>query len=538
MKRIYKSMVIIVATLILFDSCDLDKSPNGNATFWGSKDDIIYGLNAAYEPFYHEEGYGRGHWWAGAASDDMNINRNKSDDEALTQFTLAGRNNNSGGQADNWELMYRTIRRANDVMRYTTPNIDMTEKERDIILGEANFLCAYAYFYLAKRYGGLPFYDYNNPDDFNKSRETKEVTYQKIETYLNNAIKHFENQSLWTRSDDDWGRPNLGAAYGLLAKLYAHWATPTNYVEKYTKAKVAAEKVINSNAYELNTSNNNGYAHLFSIDGEKSSEVLFNLTNKPVRNQGTVTSVICLAGNMSGGTGWYYFAPTKSLFQAYDAGDLRREVTVKTVGDLVSYKPYIKKLQDEVQKAGGDPNSIVAPQPIRTEDISDMKTGYMCGKYLAAYDKLESWNWEAGQDIPLLRFADVLLIHAEAEIFLAGGSASNRTQGVSAAAISFNKVRERAFGNNVSKAIAAPTFNDLVKERRCELAYEDERHYDLVRWGLAKEVYGATTTDLDPRGPRQFDPVVHAHFPLPQSIIDDSHGLLTNNPLPKYSTFE
>lgn len=534
MKQIYKSILILAGSTLLFSSCDLDKSPYGNSTFWNSKEEIKLGLIAAYTPLYEEEGYGRGHWWADV-SDDMNVNRDKPVEIALSYFPAAGTSNTSGGHLDNWELMRQVIRRANNVIRYTTPEIEMTDKERDMILGEANFLCAYSYFYLAKRYGGLPFYDYKNPDEINIPRSTKEQTYKNIETYLLTAIDHFEKHDFWTRSDTEWGRPNTGAAYGLLAKVYAHWG-------KYPEAKAAAEKVIDSGKYSLNTTNNNGYAHLFSLAGEKSDEVLFNLSNKNVRHQGTVTSVICLAGKMSGGTGWYYFTPTRSLLKAFEDGDLRRSVTMKKEGDLVSYKPYIKMLQEEENaaaiKANRPPVTIVAPQPIRAVDVSDMKTGYMGSKYLAAYDQLDSWSWESGQDIPLLRYADVLLIHAEAEIFLGGGGSTNRTLGVSAAAKSFNEVRLRAFGGDATKTIAAPTFNDLVRERRCELAYEDERHYDLVRWGLAKEVYAATTTVDDPRGPRNFNPEVNAHFPLPKTEIDNSNGVLVDNPLAGYSSFK
>ena len=533
MKQIYKSLLLFAGCGIMFSSCDLDKSPYGNASFWGSKEEVELGLNAAYTPLYEEEGYGRGQWWADA-SDDISVNRDKPNDIALTNFTASI--NSSSGQLDNWEIMYQVIRRANDVMRYTTPSIEMTAHDRDRILGEANFLCAYSYFYLAKRYGGLPFYDYREPDKINVPRSTKEETYTKIEAYLKDAITHFETQGLWVYEGNDaslWGKPNLGAAYGLLAKLYAHWG-------KYAEAKKAAEMVINSGYYQLNTTDNNGYANLFSLAGEKSNEVLFNLSNKNIRHHGTVTSVICLSGKMSGGTGWRYFAPTQSLFKAYESGDLRRAVILKQEGDLVSYKPFIKMLQqaeDEAAlKAKRPAVTISAPQPILKEHISDMGTGFMGSKYLAAYDQLETWSWESGQDIPLLRYSDILLIHAEAQIFLAGGGSNNRTQGVAAAAKSFNEVRVRAFGNDASKAIAAPTFDDLVKERRCELAYEDERHFDLVRWGLAKEVYASSSAVTPAK--RTFDPVKDAHFPLPQTEIDNSHGMLTNNPLAGYSSFK
>ena len=504
--KLYKILFII--PLFLLASCDLDREPFGVSNFWNNEADAWLGLNAAYEPFYNEEGFGRGHFWAGPASDDMVINRNKNDDDQLTKFIATS--NASGGQFSNWQLMYRTIRRANDVMA-NVPNITMSDKSRDLILGEANFLCAYTYFYLAKRYGGLPFYDWRKPLEINKPRETKTETYIRIEAYLKEAISHFEAQGAWTREKDDLGRPNLGAAYGLLAKVYAHWG-------KYAEAKAAAEKVINSGKYSLDKTGNNGYAHLFSLAGEKHDEVLFNLVNKPIRNQGTVTSVILLSGTLSGGTGWYYFAPTKSLYDAFQAGDLRRRVTLAGEGDEVHFLGKTTVLTSTM--------------------IRDMTTGYMGTKYSAAYNELTSWNWETGADVPLLRYSDVLLIHAEAEIFLAGGGPANRTKGVPAAASSFNEVRVRAFGGDLTKAIAAPTFNDLVRERRCELAYEDERHYDLVRWGLAKEVYAAATTVTDPRGPRSFDPVKNAHFPIPQKEIENTDYLLVNNPKPGYSTFE
>ena len=75
---------------------------------------------------------------------------------------------------------------------------------------------------------------------------------------------------------------------------------------------------------------------------------------------------------------------------------------------------------------------------------------------------------------------------------------------------------------------------DLVNERRCELAYEDERHYDLVRWEMAKEVYAQNDKD---KGARTFDPAKDRHMPLPQSEIENSNGVLINNPAPGYSDF-
>lgn len=511
--KLYKLLFLVP----LFASCELDKEPYGLADLWATEGNAQKGLDAAYQPFYEEEGFGRGHWWAGPLSDDMVVNRDKPEIIRLATFT--DRSNTSGGMADNWKYMYRVIRRSNDVLK-NVPNIDMSESKKNIMLGEANFLCAYSYFFLAKRFGGLPFYDYKEPDNFNKPRETKQKTYENIEAYLKAAISYFEKENLWERTSSDWGRPNLGAAYGLLAKVYAHWG-------KFDLAKSAAEEVINSGIYGLDKTNDNGFDHLFSIDGEKHKEVLFNLTNKEIRNEGTITSTVLMSEKLTDGKGWYYFAPTQSLrdaFNAFGQEDKRRKTTIVGEGDVVSYigKEFVLTT---------DPNfDSSKPEYAGKGSIRDMSTGYMCAKYSNAYKKLNQWQWESGADVPLLRYADVLLIHAEAIMQLAGANANNRDEGVPAAAKSFNEVHQRAG----LSYIAAPTFMDLVKERRCELAYEDERHYDLVRWELAKEVYAS---ENDPYGGRTFDPAKDRHLPLPQKEIDNSNGVLINNPAPGYSDF-
>lgn len=500
MMKIYKFLVL----LFIVASCDLEREPYGIAGSFKTEADIQLALNAVYDPYYEEEGFGEGWLFFSAASDDM-IVRATGEDETKAVMNFATPTNTSWTNADNWQKMYRSIRRANDVIKYT-PDIDMSESSRNKIMGEANFLAGFDYFFMAKRYGGLPFFDVTNPEEINPARQTKLETYKRIEAYLLKSIEYFEKENLWKRSDDDFGKPNLGAAYGLLAKVYAHWG-------KFEECKAMAEKVINSGQYNLDLANGNGFKDLFSLEGEKNSEVLFNLTSKPVDHQGTITSVILLSGSFSGGTGWYYMSPTKSLADAFEAGDLRRNVTVRGVGE-------------QILRLGED-------FTITEESIADMGTGFMCTKYYAPYEKSSSFPWESGKDVPLLRYSDILLLHAEAIMQLAGAGPTNASTPVAAAATSFNKVRVRAG----LAPIAAPTFANLVRERRCELAYEDDRHFDLVRWGMAQSVYAAATLANDPRGPRTFTPGKDEAFPIPQVEIDNSNGVLINNPSPGYSTF-
>ena len=500
MMKIYKFLIL----LFIVSSCDLEREPYGASGSYKTQADIQLALNAVYEPYYEEEGFGEGWLFFSAASDDM-IVRSSGEDETKAVMNFTTPTNNSWTNSDNWKHFYRSIRRANDVLKYT-PDISMDDSSRNVIMGEANFLAGFDYFFLAKRYGGLPFFDVNNPEEINPARQTKLETYKRIEAYLLKSIEYFEKESLWKRSDSDWGKPNLGAAYGLLAKVYAHWG-------KFAECKAMSEKVINSGQYTLDVNNGNGFKDLFSMEGEKNNEILFNLSNRPGDHQGTITSVILLSGSFSGGTGWYYMSPTKSLSDAFEPGDLRRKVTLRGVGE-------------QILRLGED-------FTITQESIDDMGTGFMCTKYYSPYETSPGFAWEAGKDVPLLRYSDILLLHAEAIMQLAGAGPTNASTGVPAAAASFNAVRTRAG----LPAIAAPTFNNLVHERRCELAYEDDRHFDLVRWGMAKSVYAAATLANDPRGPRVFTPGKDEAFPIPQVEIDNSNGVLINNPSPGYSTF-
>ncbi len=150
----------------------------------------------------------------------------------------------------------------------------------------------------------------------------------------------------------------------------------------------------------------------------------------------------------------------------------------------------------------------------------------VCIKYLAPY-KDGYTGWTSGLNVPALRYADVLLIDAEALMNLNGGGPKNRTTPVAAAAVPFNLVRTRAG----LPAIAAPTFNDLMYERRMELAFEGgDRHFDLVRWGLAESIYNSLAAEGTYKPARTFIPARHRLLPYPQGEIDNSNGSIKQNP--------
>lgn len=489
-----KKYIFLLAAIILTSCGDefLTVEPHEftDVVFWRTADQAETALAGVYTPLQEEEALG-GEEWCGieAFSDNGYLNDNYSDFIAMSEF-IATQNTEGDLSLNSYKAYYKVIKRANDVLYNVTGMTSIGDDQKKRILGEANFLLAFAYFQLTIRYGGLPLY---NPEDASSSlvRATQDETWTAIENSLNAAT----TQLSWSHEQ---GRPGLGAAYGLLAKVCA-------YQEKWSEAKTAAETVIGAGNNELFPS----YPGLFRIENEGNSEFLWQLGarfgNYPI------TPILMLPNNVwngiqpeTMGVGWRLVSATESFYESYQPGDLRKKATVAKRGvDIIRYNGYTDVLQA--------PNN---------------QSPVVCVKYNSPYEEGYT-DWAAGLDVPVLRYADILLIDAEAIMNLNGGGPTNRTVGVSQAATPFNLVRERAGLDPIS----APTFNDLMYERRMELAFEGgDRHFDLVRWGLAEEVYNNLPAEGTYKPARTYIPSTNRLLPYPQNEIDVSNGSITQNP--------
>ncbi len=469
----------------------LTKEPHEftDAVFWKTAEQAEAALAGAYSPLQDEEALGGEEWCSMEAFSDIGyMNDPYPDFVAMSEF-VATQNTENDLSLNSYRSYYKTIKRATDVLEYV-PEMSINEAQKKRILGEANFLKAFAYFQLAIRYGGLPIYDPKDPAA-SLVRETKEKTWSVIESALIDATTQLE----W---DHQEGRPGLGAAWGMLAKVYA-------YEEKWSDAKTAAETVVNSGKHNLWPV----YSEVFTIEKENISEILWGLGAR--LNEYPITPVLYLPNNVwggnhpePGGEGWRLVSALNSFYNSYQPNDVRKAATVAKRGvDLVTYNGFT--------------DILVAP---------NNKSDVVCIKFMSPY-AVEYTGWAAGLNVPALRLADVLLIHAEAVMNLNGGGPRNRTTGVPAAAASLNAVRERAGLD----PIASPNFNDLMYERKMELAFEGgDRHFDLVRWGLAKEVYDNLPAEGSYKPARNFNPSVHNLLPYPQREINNSGGSIVQNP--------
>ncbi len=358
------------------------------------------------------------------------------------------------------------------------------------LLGEALFIKSWFYFNLAKGFVQVPDKDGSvikmlGPDSL----------YAKIEKDLKQAITLLPLKSKF-KSDfnlNPGGRGTKGAAEAILAKVIMmeigfglNGKTESNWQDVYN----LAQDIINSGQYSLLSN----YAMIFSPDGEQGLESVFE-TNACDCGQGYghgggnlevwFTSVRTTAGSGNAskhiGFGLGFDAPTQDLYNEFEPGDPRLPNTILKNGDIV--------YED------GDSSTNEQIAMVKNKDCP---TGYNLRKYmLYNAGKIESCNSCADNNKRLLRYADVILIAAEAAYHL--GMESQARNYV-------NIIRERARNSSAPKgsvlynagypapsgdpgllpditASGADLLNAIKHERRVELALEGHRTWDLYRWG-------------------------------------------------------
>jgi starch-binding outer membrane protein, SusD/RagB family len=371
-----------------------------------------------------------------------------------------------------WTGRYGGINLANQVLA-NVPNIDMSAAVQSRLIAEAKFIRAMHYYYLVRAYGGVPLIDQIPAGPERALRTTTEETWDFIETNLREAIPDLPE----TLNPAEYGRASAWAAKGLLAKVLM-------YREDWTECKAVSDDIINNGGFELY----DDFYALFRPEQEFCSESLFEIVATQVSGEGGISNCqFAETQAVRGQFGWGWFVPTDALADAFDAaGDVvRKKVTIIYFGDVTE---------------DGD--------TIRGNDVLEGIDGlprYNGKAYFPSNIPRDTGPYGSDQNIRILRYADILLINAEAAIH-AGGDA----------AVSLNKVRARAG----LAPITGPTIEDIWEERRLELAGEQDRYWDLLRTGQAATVlatYG-------------FETGKNELYPIPQAEVDLSGGSLEQNP--------
>ena len=402
-----------------------------------------------------------------------------------------------------WTKWYTVIQRANTAIHFVTGFEFTTPGLQDRLIAEAKFLRGFAYFELARHFGGGPLitqYIGSTDDQVIFPRATLSEQYAQITQDLLDAATNLPLKSEYAATD--LGRATSGAAYTLLAKVHL-------YQEEYDLVNQYTEIVINSGEYALessfrdnfNPATEHGVESIFEIGyADGYSNIPFESPAAPT-NQGS--SSYQMFGFIFQGTGTFGNAvPRQSFIDIYDLADTRLDATV------IQPETFLEDLGMTAEEAGTPNYQFFWTNPDALESEASTRKYYVPFNTGSTLLNLGS----SPLNEKVLRYADVLLMHAEAAVN--GGGGDGQT--------SLNLIRQRAF--NVADASQdIPLTMDNVKiERRRELATEGwDRFTDLVRWGDAPATLAF----------KGFQAGRDEVLPIPQSEIDlVGTSVLTQNP--------
>jgi hypothetical protein len=538
-------ILICVATLFCTSCNDefLEISPiaqPSSTSFFVNDSNAVAALTAAYHVLRGNETYSIAQWLFGdVRSDDSETGGMKGGNDQphmqqIDQLTLNSSNEQPLGF---WKGMYIGINRCNIVIERIPGNSKISTPVARQVEGEARFLRAMLHFDLCKAFGGVPIID-KVVSSFKPERNT----IIEVFSFVENELKKSAELMLPIASQD--GRATSVAAKALLVKLlvfessYAMLPDPNGIYEgckeRWDEVRtIATELIDNSSSFGIGLDPDFGL--IWRVAGEHSKEHIFKI--KATRLSGHIYPGISFGlseYDSYGGSGstmalwqgcnmhydgkdlvytydraWGFNCPTQQLVDCFSPKDPRLKHTI--IHDFV----------DSIQRMY---KGQIAWVPAST-DASP--THYSGRKYMVQEDEMspaELHEHAGTMDIKLIRYADLLLWAAEAELH--GGSVSKATQYV-------NLIRKRA-RETVNPASPEPadlstvTLEDIQKERRIELALEGHRFYDLVRWGKTYDFINGQFNSTVGQN-LEFLKNTHELLPIPLSEITLSGGSLIQN---------
>ena len=357
--------------------------------------------------------------------------------------------------ASTWQAAYAGINRANSVID-RVPNVPMDATRKAQIIGEAKFLRAMHYYFLAGLFGGVPLKltETATITGANLPRSSAAATWAQIEKDLSDAAAVLP--ASWPATD--FGRATKGAALTLLGKAYLQAAaTGAGAASDYQKAD-SVLRIVTTSGYQLDPN----YGSLFDGTNEKSKEVIWSIQNIRVPGMGGYLSQwdsprtspdIFAPGSQN------QFQAERPFYDSYNALDKRKAGTWLTTftnnGATVTWA-WTSGIEKSTKYGS------TGPVPRKFLDLGAPDAG------------------AEEPDYPILRYADVLLSLAEA---------IDATAGPTAEAYGFvNQVRTRAGTPNLTLGLSAAAFKDsLFLERRYEIAVEFSGVFENRRnWPWAK----------------------------------------------------
>lgn len=495
-KLIY-SMLSLFAAFILVVACDTDKdlnlvNPNGlsPSTFFKNESQVQSAVNAIYANLQTRGLYSRHMFFS---QDNMSHENDgnpqlEADKRQYLDFSF---DSSHGPIADYWESCFRGINKANFVIgnEELISAIDesqLSQARKNKFLGEAKFLRALYNFLLVTRFGDIPLIEDIpvNVDGITKS--SKDAVYTLIISDL-----QFASANLLDKSSEDLGRATKGAAIALLGKVYLFQG---EHGLALTEFKKLTGYSLEDNYFDnFKEETEHGVESIFEIEYDDdlgASAKWDSSTSGAGPNEAT------FRGQEYGFNDWFNVFPSDDLLDEFEAGDPRYADSFYSVGDTF---------------AGG-------ANTVTEGDLTAGEVRRAGWKKYQNYYKDANEDQESGINFKYLRYADVLLMMAEC---------ANEVETQDIAIGYINQVRKRPSVDLAELPLGltkAEVFEAIIHERKVELAGEQVRFNDILRWGNAATELSGTN----------FQEGKHNLWPIPDREISSNEGLSPSDQNPGY----
>lgn len=433
-----KILLILIISISSFYSCEkaLEETVYGKiaeSNYWNTQKDAEAAIKAAYAAI-------RG-GWTGLSFWQFVVEDLGTDIGTGGYFSTTTYSSYTGWSATSpdftswgiWTSFWSGINYANAVLD-NVPGMQINEDVKNRVIGEAYSIRAMIYFHLVNWFGGMPEVITTKVAPLSIPRQTIESNYALIESDLLKAIDLLPLKStLVSMAEADYGRVSKGSAQALLAKVYLQQ-------EKWQECADVSEEIINSMEYILEPN----YKDIFSLENEgfSNKEVIWVLPfiagTSPVINSCVLQVYLFKATEVPAYSNYYSWGgdirATTNFYNSFDNKDLRRKGLYYSASASITDPVMLVKFPSDPASDGS----------------------------------------ESGTDYPFIRYADVLLMHAEALANL---------KDLTGAADDINVVRTRAGLNGIDPLNfnRLTMLNHISNERKWELYFEGHAKQDKIR---------------------------------------------------------
>lgn len=475
--KTYKYLFLLLLSISIVGCSDLEEHPVGLLSpdgFFSTVDDIQIAVDGSLTHAINEEIWGRKLSVALMLRSDMvKLQSTQTRRVEMDTHTISGDNEMV---YDPWTRIYLGIAAANNAIA-GAEDVVADDDIKNPVVAQAYFARAFYYFHLVRLFGDIPYLDAPVEGDealtINLTPESE--VYDKIVADLEFAKTWLPN-TVASRAI-----PSKAAASSYLALVYLTRAGTSDNAYFQKAFDEAKEVIDNKGTYALDLDPD--FQTLFNADKiDASLEPIFALDYNAVEADDNSYDQIAPMTGISGDDddgGWTVAVPTMAVYESFEAGDYRRDVSFQT-------ECSINGVLEDYTNFTISGNAAAADRPYIAK-----YTRYP-GVYARGNKRATSHNYS------MMRYAEVLLIAAEAGVEIGSplavdyinevrGRARNGGQSTSGG------YTEQAFPSSTIPAdLTSVTVADVLEERRLELAFECKRWYDIKRRQLGDQVFGAS----------------------------------------------